>query len=166
MKKGFSWHVIYTKSRQEKKVAEFLNEKGIEYYLPTITVLKQWSDRKKKVEEVLFKSYVFVCVDEKNYYDALKANGAVRYVSFKGKAAIIPDKQMDLIKNAIDNKLEFDVSTEFFSKGKTVKIGFGPFKGITGEIVAWSGKKKLLIRIQEIGYSLLVKISPEDIERG
>lgn len=47
-KEEYKWRVIYTKSRQEKKVAAYLTEKGIKNYLPTIKTLKQWSDRKKR----------------------------------------------------------------------------------------------------------------------
>ncbi len=162
-KEGYKWRVIYTKSRQEKKVAEYLKEKGITNYLPTIKTLKQWSDRKKMVEEVLFKSYVFVNLSEKEYYDALTHPGAVKYVSFEGKAVVVSDSQMEIIKNTIENKLEFDISSEHFAKGSNVKITSGPLKGGSGEIVSWSGKKKLLIRINEIGYSLLVHLSPQHL---
>jgi len=157
------WMVIYTKSRQEKKVAGYLNEKGITTYLPTVKTLKQWSDRKKKVEEVLFKSYVFVNLTNKEYYEALKTPGVVKYVSFEGKAASIADNQMELIKKTIENKLEFELSTDYFAKGRVVEINSGPLKGANGEIVSWTGKKKLLVRINEIGYSLLVHLPPDDL---
>ncbi len=161
--KGHKWRVIYTKSRQEKKVAELLSEKGIQSYLPTIKTLKQWSDRKKKVEEVLFKSYVFVNLDERMYYEALKTPGAVKYVSFGGKAATISDKQIETIKNTINNELEFEISTDYFKKGDLLTIKKGPLRGATGEVVSWSGKKRLLVRINEIGYSLVVHLSPDDL---
>ena len=53
------WHALYVRSRMEKKVLSQLEESGYKAYLPLITQVKQWSDRKKKVEEPLFKSYVF-----------------------------------------------------------------------------------------------------------
>ena len=161
--KEHKWRVIYTKSRQEKKVANLLNEKGIQNYLPTIKTLKQWSDRKKKVEEVLFKSYVFVKLGEREYYEALKVPGAVKYVSFGGKAATIAERQIETIKKTINNELEFEISTDYFKKGDLLTIKKGPLKGATGELVSWSGKKKLLVRINEIGYSLVVHLSPGDL---
>jgi transcriptional antiterminator RfaH len=162
--KTYRWHVIYTRPRHEKKLAIAYNEKGIQYYLPLIKTLKQWSDRKKKVEEILFKSYIFVYVSEKEYSDALKYPGAVRYITIEGKAAQLSEIQMDTIKKTIENKLEFDLSTGYFKKGRIITIKKGILKGVAGEIVAWSGKKKLLIRINEIGYSLLVHLSPGDME--
>ena len=162
-KEQYKWRVIYTKSRQEKKVAVYLTEKGITNYLPTIKTLKQWSDRKKKVEEVLFKSYIFVNLSEREYYEALNTPGVVKYITFEGKAVVVAERTMDVIKNTIENKLKFDISSDFFTKGKQVNIKSGPLKGSSGEIVSWSGKKKLLVRINEIGYSLLVHLSPADL---
>ncbi len=162
-KEKLKWRVLYTKSRQEKKVAKLLSEMGIVYYLPTQKVLKQWSDRKKKVEEVLFKSYVFVNLDARNYYEALKVPGVVKYVSFEGKAVSISEKQIETIKNTINNELEFEISTEYFKKGDLLTIKKGPLKGATGEVVSWSGKKRLLVRITEIGYSLVVHLPLDDL---
>jgi transcription antitermination factor NusG len=129
-----------------------------------VTTLKQWSDRKKKVEEVLFKSYIFVYVSEKEYYNALKFPGAVRYVNIEGKAAKIPENQIDAIKNMINNQVDYSISSDYFKKGEQVEIINGPLLGAKGEIVSISGKKKLLIRIEQIGYSLVVHVSPDSIK--
>ena len=53
------WYVLYTKPRHEFKAEAQINSLNIESYLPTNTVIKQWSDRKKKITEPLFKSYIF-----------------------------------------------------------------------------------------------------------
>ena len=58
------WFALYTKPRWEKKVNLTLLKKGIEVWCPVQKVQKQWSDRKKIVEEPLFKSYVFVKINE------------------------------------------------------------------------------------------------------
>ena len=60
------WFDIYTKSKNEKKVVEGLEKIGIEVYCPMITKVKQWSDRKKKVETPLINSYVFVNIKDQN----------------------------------------------------------------------------------------------------
>jgi transcription antitermination factor NusG len=58
------WYALYTKPRWEKKVHALLTDKKIESYCPLNKVRKKWSDRMKTVEEPLFKSYVFVRVNE------------------------------------------------------------------------------------------------------
>ena len=54
------WYAIYVKSRHEKVIFSELQKKGIESSLPLMTTIRQWSDRKKKVEVPLFRSYLFV----------------------------------------------------------------------------------------------------------
>ena len=93
-----TWFAAYVKSRAEKKVALELEALGIEFYLPLTKKLKQWSDRRKWVEEPLFRSYIFVHIDQSEYFTALNANGVVRYVSFGGKAVAIPEVQIKAIQ--------------------------------------------------------------------
>jgi hypothetical protein len=76
----------------------------------------------KQVEEGLFKSYIFVSVSEREYYEALKAPGAVKYISFNGKAAKLPNNQIETIKKPINNKIEFSISPDILIKGKKVEI--------------------------------------------
>ncbi len=155
----YKWYAVYTKSRHEKKVAKFLSEKEIEYYLPLIKTVKQWSDRKKKVEETLIKSYIFVRANNANYIDVLQTPGVVKFVNFERKAAPIPDCQIEAIRRFISGEFEIEVSTEHFKKGQLVEIVEGNLKGVRGEVVSFSGKKKLVIRIENIGYSLIVELA-------
>jgi transcription antitermination factor NusG len=62
------WFALYTKPRWEKKINTALLKKGIESWCPLQIIEKQWSDRKKIIEEPLFRSYVFVKIsaEEKN----------------------------------------------------------------------------------------------------
>lgn len=156
--KQYKWYAVYTKSRHEKKVAKFLGEKHIEYYLPLIKTIKQWSDRKKKVEETLIKSYIFVKANNANYFEVLQTPGVVKFITFESKAAPIPDYQIEAIRKSITGELAVEVRSERFKKGQLVEITEGNLKGIKGEIVSLSGKRKLLLRINNIGYSLVVKL--------
>ena len=76
------WFVLYTTSRSEKKVAKRLDEMGIEVYLPIIEELRQWSDRKKKVQKALFNGYVFVKTNRAKLWESLQVPGAVKFVNF------------------------------------------------------------------------------------
>ena len=93
-----TWYAVYTRSRHEKRLMDLLSEKGIEAYVPMRKVLHQWSDRKKFVEEPIIRSYCFVKVNFKSYYEVLNTHGAVRYVWFTGKPAAIPERQINTLK--------------------------------------------------------------------
>ncbi len=154
----YKWYAVYTKPRHEKKLSLELTKKGITNYCPLITTVKQWSDRKKTVEEPLFKSYIFVNVSEEEYYNTLNTTGAVKYVSFGGKASPMRDEQIEAIKRVLENKIDFTVSSEAFEIGQKVEVDYGALQGTKGEIVSYSGNNYLLLRIDNIGYSLLVKV--------
>lgn len=160
---NWSWFAVYTKGRSEKKVKELFERQGYTAYLPLIKVLRQWSDRKKMVEQPLIPSYVFVKATESIYYKILETPGVVRYVTFNGKAAPIPESQIFALQCAIDKNLKIEISTESIASGEQVKVINGPLKGIFGEMVGSVHKRNFLIRISHIGYSLLVEIDAADV---
>ena len=163
-KSEYRWYAVYTKPRNEKKVVKELSIKGITNYCPLVKTLRQWSDRKKMVEEPLFRSYIFVNVSEIEYYDAINTLGVVKYITFGGKAVSIPENQINLIKRTLSQDLDFEVCTKKFKKGEKIEVLHGPLAGLNGEIQTISGKKHLLIRIDNIGYSLLVHIPQSNLK--
>ena len=82
------WHVIYTKSKWEKKVDDLLMQKGFECWCPVQKQERQWSDRKKIIETPLFRSYVFIKACKEDYTQILSTNGVVNFLYFEKK----PDK--------------------------------------------------------------------------
>jgi transcription antitermination factor NusG len=158
MEENRFWFAVYTKPRNEKKVYTRLTEKGIETFLPLQKRLKQWSDRKKIVEEPLFNSYIFVRIEQKDYYEVLNTVGVVRYVTFGGKAATIPERQIEQVKQLLIQDIEIETVAQTFEMGAKVEVKFGGLKGIVGEIVEHSGKKKVLLKIDHISHSLLVSL--------
>ena len=125
------WYVLYTKPRQEKKVADSLNAIGIEAYCPMVTVVKQWSDRKKKVQIPLINSYVFVNLEEQKREDVFKVNGIVRYLFWLGKPAVVRAIEIEALKKSLEGIVaSFEVSA--IQKDTIYKIPEGPFQGFEG----------------------------------
>lgn len=162
----YNWHAIYTRSRNEKVVAKLLSDQGFEVYLPLQKKLRQWSDRKKWVEVPYINSYVFVKTSEKEYYDILNTQGVVRYVTFSGKAAPIPDWQIEAMQKIISSEAQVIFSSHRFRKGEKVKIESGALMGYEGEVVLdTDGKKKVAIRIGDIGVSIVVQLDLSDVRK-
>ena len=159
-----NWYAVYTKPRSEKKLAMRLNEKSIEAYVPLRKTLKQWSDRKKMVEEPMISSYVFVNVSKENYFEVLNTPGAVRFIWFSGKPAIIPEKQIRNLKLLTGTNIEVESAHNGFPEGSQVRVMSGLLNGLTGELVSVAGKNKVLIRIDHLDKVLLVTVSPNTLE--
>ncbi len=164
MEKICNWYAVYTKPRSEKKLSTRLQEKGIEAYLPLRKTLRQWSDRKKLVEVPLITSYVFVNVGQSHYHEVLNTEGAVKYIWFSGKPAVIPASQIDLLKKITGSGVEVDCVSADLAVGTSVKVISGPLTGITGELTAIAGKHKMLVRIDHLDKVLMVSISPAMLE--
>ena len=94
------WLAVYTRPRWEKKVNQLLIEKGLESYCPLNKVRRKWSDRVKIVEEPLFKSYVFVKVRDDDRTAVRMTNGAINFVYWEGKPAVIKEKEINAIKRS------------------------------------------------------------------
>ncbi|NQU85765.1 MAG: UpxY family transcription antiterminator, partial [Mariniphaga sp.] len=133
-------------------------------YLPLQKVLKYWSDRKKWIEEPLFKGYIFAKVSYKEFFNILNTPGAVCYVSFGGKAQAIPEIQINNIKTMVhQSEEEITLSFKNIKKGQKAEVMFGALKGVKGEILEIHGQNRILIRIQSMNCSLHAKISTEEV---
>ncbi len=160
-----NWFAIYTFPRAEKKIHAELIKNGINAYLPLLRTLKLWSDRKKWVEEPLFKSYIFVHISAHQYFEVLNTPGVVRYVTFEGKAVPIPEKQIEAIRYFLSetDTLPEDMDMPGPSPGTIVEITRGPLKGLQGQIVDHLGHKRIRIEIEALGQFLNLTISQHDL---
>ena len=161
------WFAVYVKSRSEKKVFKLLEDIGIESFLPLITRVKQWSDRKKKVEEPLFNSYLFVNIPLSDYYKVLNVNGVVRFICFEKKPVEVPENQIEAIKKYICDTDIHDVDYESinFKEGELVRIKSGQMKDLTGRFVEIKGKHRIMIEIEVVGQYLPINIARTNVER-
>lgn len=160
-----NWFAVYTQPRFEKKAHAELLRKGIEAYLPLQRILKQWSDRKKWVEEPLFRSYLFVHITGKSYFDVLNTPGIVKYVTFESAAVPIPPKQIDAIRfYLLEERAEPMEPLEHLEPGTPVEVIRGPLRGLKGQLVNSRGQKRVRIEIEALGQYLNLTISIQDLQ--
>ena len=160
----YHWYAIYCMSRQEKVVHADLTHDGFESYLPVQKVKRKWSDRIKWIEEPLFRSYVFVRVSKREYYQVLQHRSVLKYVAFGGMPTVVRESQMEALRRALGENVDFTITSDRFRPGQPVDVTAGPLCGCCGEIVRYAGKKSLLVRIGETGYSLLVQMPAAYLE--
>jgi transcriptional antiterminator RfaH len=151
------WYAIYTKSRAEKKVAEMLEKISVHVYLPLQKTLKQWSDRRKFVQEPLFRSYVFVKVNNKDYLKVLSVPGAVGYVSIGGEKIAIPDCQIEAVK-AYLGELILKEEINYFEDGDKVEVAYGSLKGLRGELLVSKNINKLTVLIDAVNQNITLTL--------
>ena len=151
-----NWYVVYTKPRWEKKVAEKLTQIGIECYCPIITQVKQWSDRKKKVEVPLFNSYVFVQLKDSDRNSVFQIAGVVRYLFWLGKPAIVRDEEIKSIKDSLKASNIAEVSVSSIQVGDRIKLESGAFSNQSAIVQEVSNTHYILV-LESLGCVLKIK---------
>ena len=149
------WFVVYTRPQQELKVVSQLSAMGIKNYCPTITLIKQYSDRKKKVIKPLLSSYVMVELEEKERQKVFTCNGIVRYLFFLGKPVVVPANQINLMQDYL-NGVYNDFKVTALSVGDSHTITEGPFSGVTGKVVE-TNNTKVKLELASLGMRITLK---------
>jgi transcription antitermination factor NusG len=151
------WFVARTRSRQEKKIRQIVEEMGIEVYLPVREEMRQWHDRRKKVEVVLIPSIIFIRTDKTTALSLPNDKGlpiryAINTTLPRHEIMTVPHREMEnFIKSLSNNEEEFHVENDLiYLPGTKVRITNGPMAGIEGELVRVDNKKKVIVRLTGI----------------
>jgi len=154
---NLKWLAVYTRPRWEKKVNKLLTEKGVESYCPLNKIRRKWSDRIKTVEEPLFKSYVFVKVNEEDRTNVRMTSGVINFVYWNGKPAVIKEKEITAIKRFLNEYENVEVKPMDLKLNQRVIVTAGPLMDQEGKIVAVR-QKTVKVAIDSLGYILVAHI--------
>lgn len=143
-----AWYVIYTKAKQENKVANQLSEEGTAYLLPKEKVVCQWHDRKKITDRPLFPSYIFVLIEDiATFYRVKSIEGACMFVKFGNEFATISENVINNIRLITCNGSNLSIFSGTLSLGQKITIANGPLCGLKGEIHKVSNRKVVCVRV-------------------
>ena len=161
------WVAIYSRPNSEKKLAEELTKLGIESYVPTQTQLRQWSDRRKKVDVVIIPMIVFAHIKDEDIAFIRTRPHVIRILTYPGqkKPANIPDSQIEQLKFMLKNA-DSDVSfvSNVYVKDDPVEVIRGNLMGLIGQVERTADGNTNLIIIIEILGGAKVSISPSDLK--
>ena len=160
-----NWYVLRTKSRNEKKVLYQIEQKQIEVYVPFIEKIRIWSDRKKKVQVPLFSGYVFVHGDEEERIRAVtNTSGAIRYIYFQNRPAIVSEREIKLIKESLLEPERISIEETHIRKGDQILVTHGLFKGMKGYVNEFRGNYRLTVNLEELSYSFSIILNSNEVE--
>jgi transcription antitermination factor NusG len=158
------WYVIYTRPRWEKKIALLLADKEIEHYCPLNKVTKQWSDRKKIIEEPLFKGYIFVKRSMHDKWDIKIVPGVLNYVHWLGKPAVVKDSDIKIIKKFLQEFNDVEITNMDIVLHERVQVKQGlmmNYKGIVLEVLG----NKAKVKINSMGLILTAIFEQKNLEK-
>ncbi len=165
---GPNWYALWVKSRSEFVTSQELNRKGIESYVPAATRVRQWADRKKKVDFPLFPGYVFVHILPKadEFLNVVKTRGSVCLVCLEpGRPTSVSSQEIESLKVLLQSGSQLDVFPAF-KEGTTVRVKRGPLFGAVGILAKRKDQDMFLVNIEILGRSVGLKIHAEDVEQA
>ncbi|MCJ7713104.1 UpxY family transcription antiterminator [Candidatus Bathyarchaeota archaeon] len=159
-----NWYVLYTRPNTEKRVGLDLQKIGFESYVPLQKELRHWKDRKRWVKTPLFKSYVFIKIDNKERGRAFKVNGILRYVSFNGQPAKLREEEIKKIRLLCKNESRITIDFNDLEVGKNVLICEGPLMSLRGKLVHIKSSSKIKIYIEGLSCFASILLDTEKVK--
>jgi transcription antitermination factor NusG len=157
------WYAAYVCSRHEKQVILQLEERGVDCVLPVYRSVRRWKDRRKELDLVLFPGYVFVHIDLKERMRVLQLPSVVRFVSFNGQPAPLPDGEIEAISNGLASGIRAQPYPHL-KVGRRVRIRSGPLAGAEGILLRTKDKCRVVLSIDLIMRSVAVEVDAADLE--
>ena len=159
------WYAVRTRSRHEKLVARQLESQGIQSFLPTVTKISNWSDRRKEVDLPLFSGYAFVRLDHSSSdrVRVLQTQGVVSFVGVQGAGIPIPDQEIENINTLLASKVSYQ-ERPYLHIGQRVRVSGGALDGVEGILSAENSDRSLVISVGLIQRSLSVRVAGYNVE--
>jgi transcriptional antiterminator RfaH len=159
-----SWHLIYTKPRQEELALINLKNQHYECYLPFISKEKILQGKKILSKEPMFPRYLFVRLShdgQQNWSPIRSTKGVSHLVNFGGLAASLDDETMDNLQQNIDKSLVAKV----FSIDDKVEIIQGPFKGMEAIFNTYQGEERAMLFLHFMAKNITAKFDLRDFKK-
>lgn len=163
---SLAWYVIHTCSRQEVRVEAGLRRKGLEIFLPRVTVPSRRRDRSRLLKVPLFPGYLFAHTDLSfpAYYAILRHQGVVRILGIKGRCVPVPEDTVAAIHAVVESGRPF-YPWPYLKQGMRVQIIEGPLTGATG--IIWRKKpsqRRLVVGVELLGRAVAVDLEEEAVQ--
>ncbi|MGI9192836.1 MAG: UpxY family transcription antiterminator [Chitinophagaceae bacterium] len=165
-KEGLLWFALYTKPRSEKKVQERLKKNGWVVYLPLLTSVRQWSDRKKKVQVPLIPGIVFVFTESRLLSTVLMCEGVSSVIRYLGMPAPVREHEINNLRILLrePDLVHFLNNDVVLEKGVPVRVVRGPFMGVIGSCVRMQGRHSLVVEIGALNSRLQLTLPVSFVE--
>jgi transcription antitermination factor NusG len=157
------WYAVCVSPRHEKVVATHLEMRGPTCFLPVYRSVRRWKDRRKQLDMVLFPGYVFVNLDLRHRLPVLQAPGVLRFVTFQGHPAPLPDSELKSLAVGLAQSARTEPHP-YLRRGRRVRVVRGPLANTEGILVRRKERFRLVLSIDLIMRSVMLDVDEADVE--
>lgn len=157
----FSWVVVHTKPKSEKKLAEYAKLNGIYYYLPQYTASRIYQRRKVTFDTVMFSSYIFMVLDHAARQKVLISGYTTGFLKVRSQAELITE--LKAINGTLEQKVDVKPGL-WLSKGLEVEITAGPLQGMRGVVEDHNKLEEVRLQVNILRQAVLVKVDAKHVK--
>lgn len=150
------WHVLHTKSRQEKAVAADLAAMRIGHYLPLIRQVRYYGGRKAAVELPLFPGYVFLRGSTDQAYLADRTKRIANIIRVTAQERLT--WELRNLHFALSGGAALD-PYPYLKTGFRVEVRAGPFRGLQGIIENRDNPERIILQVDMLGQAVSMQIN-------
>jgi transcription antitermination factor NusG len=159
----FRWYAAHVRANHERRVAEQLAQRSVEFILPLYESVRQWKDRRIKLQLPLFPGYVLVRIELNGRLRVLQVPGVARFVGFNGQPAPLQDAEIDVLRGKLNGPVRAEPHP-FLQIGRRVRVKRGPLEGFEGFLVRQKQKYRVVLSIDTIMRSIAAEVDLADVE--
>lgn len=159
------WFAVYTNFKREKLAVKELKRKAIECYVPLQKVVRKYQRKTKTVELPLITCYIFVKITRAEYVKVLETEYVLSFVKFSKNLLSIPENEINLLKRILGDTIEVEVERLTLYEGDEVEIMQGSLTGLKGKLVSFEGREKVVIDLENLGYSLRLSLDSKLVHK-
>lgn len=157
------WYAAYTRPRHEKRVAEELERKAVEIFLPVYETMRKWKNGRHRIQLPLFPGYAFVRISLNDRLNVLRVPGVVNLVGANGTPIALQESELTNLRQALS------IGTlakphPFLTEGRRVRVTSGPFAGLEGLLKRRKGQAGVVVSLILIQRSVLVEVDSAELE--
>ncbi len=158
------WYAVQVRSRQEAYVAQQIDGKGYECFLPSSKRRKVWSDRIRETEEPIFPGYLFCRFDPMYRLGILTTPNVIQIVGNNRKPVPVDESEITALQVLVASGLA-NQSCNYLEVGDRVRIESGPLRGLAGIMVDTRNSRRLVISVSLLQRSIAVEIDSAVVKR-
>jgi transcription antitermination factor NusG len=156
------WYVLHVIANHEKRVAQYLSGRSIEYYLPLYKERARWSDRTVINERPLFTGYVFVRFPQQNRISVISTPGVLRVLGY-GIQDMVSDEELDRIRVGLDSGMVLRPHPDV-TMGTRVRVRDGVFGGIEGMVTELRHRCHVIIALSAANQCFSLEVDQNELE--
>jgi len=163
--KEIKWFAVYTLPKWERKVTELLEKKKIKAYCPLQKGYKEWGDKRRVVSDPLFRSHVFVCIEEKDFNTVTQTRGVLGFFYWLGKPAVISEEEIKAIRRFLNDYPDVRLEKTFVRPDESIKYVSNPLilrKGNILEVLTSTVK----VTLPSLGHTLIADVRKDVTEEN